>query len=390
MSTHDLQRYVGHYNMMDYPLEVKIVNSLLVTAFPGVPEGYEVILTPTATPHTFQMKGGPMSGASMIFALNESGQGEKIRVGPLELPRCAPANNGSPILLLPPPLSLDHAKQSAFAALWQAIRARADGSEINYQLPYPKHEFLRYLSQLDEVLFHGSNHATIDRFQPIRHSYELSDTTSRGNLQAIYATHDGLWPLFFAVLDRQQLKGSMRNGVMYFQNAASESLAVYQFSLNRQTFDLSPWRQGTLYLLPRATFRRLELAPGILSNEWASEVAVTPLARLAVAPEDFPFLSQVQLHDDGELVRLGEASDGLFATMLSAAETDEGFTLDWDWNETVGQQLLAYLSLQRKYTPTATFILVFPPNGGPVQLQIQGPPAFEQVLRNKLHKLGKI
>jgi hypothetical protein len=39
----------------------------------------------------------------------------------------------------------------------------------------------------------------------------------------------------------------------------------------------------------------------------ASPQAVTPLAKLAIAPEDFPFLAQMRTHDDGRLELYAEA-----------------------------------------------------------------------------------
>lgn len=108
MSMQELQRYVGHYMLMGYPLEVKVINGQLASALPGVPAGYEVTLTPTATPHTFQMNGGPMSGAPTIFQFDDAGDVEKIVVGEFELPRCAPPTSDSPTLLLPPTMLLDN------------------------------------------------------------------------------------------------------------------------------------------------------------------------------------------------------------------------------------------------------------------------------------------
>ena len=154
---------------------------------------------------------------------------------------------------------------------------------------------MRYLSSQDEVIFHGSNNPNIDTFAPVRKSYELIDETGRGNLQAVYGTHDGLWPMFFAVFDRSMQIGSIRNGVLHFENSQGHTLAVYQFSVNQELLPQNPWCDGMVYLLPREKFNRLELTAGVPSNEWASEAPVRPLARLPVKPEDFPFLNRVQI-----------------------------------------------------------------------------------------------
>ena len=72
----------------------------------------------------------------------------------------------------------------------------------------------------------------IDEFQPARKSMELYDETGRGNLQAVYGTHDGLWAMFFAIIDRPNLQGSIRNGVTYFKNQAGEVVVAKGKSLD--------------------------------------------------------------------------------------------------------------------------------------------------------------
>jgi hypothetical protein len=58
----------------------------------------------------------------------------------------------------------------------------------------------------------------------------------------------------------------------------------YYFAISRDPDDPDSWTDGTVYLPPRATFRRLR------GEEWLSEAPVRPVARLRVAPDDFPFL----------------------------------------------------------------------------------------------------
>jgi hypothetical protein len=62
---------------------------------------------------------------------------------------------------------------------------------------------------------------------------------------------------------------------------------------------------GTLYLLPRQTFQAQPPLPFGSSQvhiaQLASPVPVQPLARLTVAPADFPFLAQIRGHDDQRL-----------------------------------------------------------------------------------------
>src|SRR6187401_109008 len=77
------------------------------------------------------------------------------------------------------------------------------------------------------------------------------------------------------------------------------------FSVSQSALPNQPWRTGTVYLLPRRTFT---VQPSIAfgSNQvhfaqLASFERVQPLAKLTVAPTDFPFLTQIRGHDDQRL-----------------------------------------------------------------------------------------
>jgi len=228
------------------------------------------------------------------------------------------------------------------------------------------------------VIFHGSNNPDIETFVPIRKSVELRDETGRGNLQAVYGTHDGLWSMFFAIVDRPNLRGSIRNGVMYFHNREGEPLAVYNFSINQDQLSEKPWREGTLYFLPRDTFVRLRLIENVYANEWASEQEVKPIAKLHLQPEDFPFLEQIGGHDDGELMRLGALSKAIRAAARSASLEDDRFTVTLPGDI---EGLEEYVKLQRVFTPAAQFSITSADDE--MILQITSlPPAVRQVIRN--------
>ncbi|HEY5652035.1 MAG TPA: hypothetical protein VIW46_11340, partial [Acidimicrobiia bacterium] len=134
----------------------------------------------------------------------------------------------------------------------------------------------------DSVIFHGSNRTDIDEFVPQRASMELNDTGGRGNLGAIYGTHDGLWAMFFAIIDRGRLRGSIRNGSTRYETPdRTQSVDRYHFSVHHEMLESAPYTTGALYLLPRAAFDRVPIYPGgPLSNEWACHEPIRPLARL--------------------------------------------------------------------------------------------------------------
>jgi len=378
--------YEGFYSLQDMTVHVRVIGERLTVAFPGVPPGFEVVLQPQDVPHTFLMRGGPGNGATAVFSLNEAGKAIKIEVGGdfslMRTEQPPPQDGQTGQGLLPPELVLTLEKERVFQALLDEVLGAGNGRFPDYKLPYPKHEFLQYAAMQDQLIFHGSKKPDIDLFSTKRTSMEMNDTSGRGNLQAVYGTHDGLWPMFFAVIDRENLTGSIRNGVNYYQNAAGDEVAVYNFSINKELLEKRPYSPGTLYFLSRETFRRLPIAEGAMSNEWASEVAIKPLAKLALEPEDFPFLEQIGGHDDSILVRTQELTGQVVAAVVQLEAAPGQIRMQLAWTSELGPILLEYIEMQRMFVPTATLTLQFEPEA--VWLQIAGPPAYLQVLQNRL------
>jgi hypothetical protein len=279
---------------------------------------------------------------------------------------------------------MDAEKESAFAELLQDVLSWSDGRVLDYTLPYPKHEFLQYVALQEIVIFHGSGKADIAEFQTRRTSMELKDKSGRGNVQGIYGTHDGLWPLFFAIVDREKITGSIRNGFSTFQNDAGEQIRVFHFSINQDWLASQPWRSGTLYLLPRETFKRMPISvEGGESNEWVSKVPVKPFARLTVAPEDFPFLQDIGGHDDSELIRMGELGDEVITAVTEAMITPEKISMKLNYTAELGTLLLAYIPLAQNFIPAAHYTLRFEPEEQ-VWYDVAAPPAVMQVLKDRL------
>ncbi len=380
----------GYFSLDTLLLTVRQMGDRLTAAAPGVPEGHEIILEPTDTPHTFTILRGPMAGVTAVFQHNENGELTGLMVGDeYELAYSAapppepeiPTGHG----LLPPEMVLDAGKEADFAALLDEVLG-GDGRLLDYDLPYPKHEFLRYLAAQELFIFHGSANPDIDEFRTRRTSMELKDKSGRGNVQGIYGTHDGLWPLFFAVVNRSKITGSIRNGVEYYQNDDGDEVAVYHFSINHEWLDKEPWRSGTLYVLPRKTFRQMPMsAGGGLSNEWVSEVPVKPLVRIAIAPEDFPFLAQVGGHDDSELINLGTLGQQITQATSEADLGADCIGMKLEYTPELGETILQYVPLAQKFIPTARFVLRFDPEAG-VWLDMFGPPAVMQVMRDRVEK----
>jgi hypothetical protein len=177
------------------------------------------------------------------------------------------------------------ADDEAFARLVQEVD-EAGGAEVAYNAQAPKHAFFRYVLEQRPVLLHGTGDPTISRFEPQRQTDYDNEWTN-----AVFATDDPIWPLFFAVVNRTVARSLI--------NACSRRYGEshYYFSIGTHPKQPDAWRRGWIYVLPRATF---DLHPS--GPEWLSPVAVTPLARFGVEPADFPFLGDVTRHTLGEPV----------------------------------------------------------------------------------------
>jgi hypothetical protein len=379
--------YFGLYYFMGILFDVHENNGLLVAAVPHVPEGYEIVMEPIQN-DGFLMRGGPVDGETANFIRNANGEVASILISYFEFLK-VPSENVKDLqvteFLLAPESKLTPEKLSAFSSLFQNTLNQADGGWINYDLPYPKYEFIQYVNSQNIIIFHGSNKLDIETFAPIRTSVELHDQSGRGNLQAVYGTHDGLWSMFFAVVDRVKLRGSIRNGVMLFHNRAGEALAVYNFSINQEQLPEKPWCQGALYFLPRDTFKRLNLTEHAYANEWASEQEVKPIAKLKMEPEDFPFLDRIGGHDDGELIRLEMLSKSIRESALGASLDDEIFSVTLPENMA---GLDEFVKLQQAYIPAAQLTIKHSDNA--LILEIKSlPPAYRQTLSKEYADLLK-
>lgn len=167
--------------------------------------------------------------------------------------------------------------------------------EIDYSLTAPKWQFLCFLCDKKNLLLHGSSDPSIVEFEP----RQSSDVDEFGNRRAVYAASDGIWPIYFAIVDRKRVT-SLLNGCFGVVDGGIRE-QYYYFSVDEDALPRCPWRNGMIYLLPRDTFepqpRGHYRGLDIEIAQWASPVAVKPLAKIAVTPDDFPFLNQVNGHD---------------------------------------------------------------------------------------------
>jgi len=165
-------------------------------------------------------------------------------------------------------------------------------------------QFLCSLAARRRIAFHGTGDPGIERFEP----REPVDFAPFGRRRAVFATSDPIWAMFYAIVDRGRYELTLNNGCLVLEDSGE---AYYYFSVSRQALPRRPWRTGYLYLLPADTF--VEQPGGLYAGrpahvpQLASPVAVTPFARLRVAPRSFPFLGRIRGHDDTRLAEYAQA-----------------------------------------------------------------------------------
>jgi hypothetical protein len=200
-----------------------------------------------------------------------------------------------------PSVNFDEGAQNAFDELLDTTLRLGGYPTIEYTLPFPKWQFICHLGDRPDIALHGSGDPDIALFEP-RQSNDLNEF---GNQKAIYAAADGLWAMFFAVVDRERVTSITNACVRLGDETGILHGPYYVFSISQSALPGQPWRTGTLYLLSRSTFiTQPPMAFGsyqVHIAQLASFVPVQPLAKLTVTPEDFPFLMQIRGHDDQRL-----------------------------------------------------------------------------------------
>lgn len=190
--------------------------------------------------------------------------------------------------------SVDSAHKQAFDVLLDTALVGDPRKPITYNLPYPKAEFLNYICDWRGFVAHGSPLHNLEILEPIRTS---SDVTEFGNRQQIFCSPDAMWATFFAILDKskynQTRNGSVRVG------SGIKRVKYYHFELPRKNKTDNPFTDGMLYIARAQDFPDKRPYP-VLDwfdgeiEEWGSTRPVSPVARIRVAPQDFPYLNQVQ------------------------------------------------------------------------------------------------
>jgi len=108
-------------------------------------------------------------------------------------------------------------------------------------------------------------------------------------MTAVFASSDGIWPMFFALLNQANWRGSIRNACLVVGEPLQVEERFYFFSINTDVFATGAWSDGMIYVVPRVTFVPTSSGP-IQFDEWASHEQAPVVAKIPVTPADFPFL----------------------------------------------------------------------------------------------------
>ena len=110
-------------------------------------------------------------------------------------------------------------------------------------------------------------------------------------------------PCFLRLLIESGIKARCATADFLLSRPGEMSERYYFFSINREMVGNSPWRSGSVYILPRDSFN--QSGTGIVRfDEWFSEEPVIPVAKFDISPRDFPLFERVGAHNEGEPVYL--------------------------------------------------------------------------------------
>jgi hypothetical protein len=187
---------------------------------------------------------------------------------------------------LPPPVVDAAAAERELSSAADRLLG-GDGGPI----PEPRLDFLRWLAENRAVVFHGSPRDDLTELSTERQS---RDATAWGNQEAVYASSDPVWAIYFACLRRDRGWSGTRNGSL---GRPGGPLYPRRYFFLHNHGSASPHRfaPGSLYVLPPETFVADAPLAGVLDTaHLVSHVPVRPLARIDVTPEDFPFRERIR------------------------------------------------------------------------------------------------
>jgi hypothetical protein len=381
-----LQRLVGTYLLGLEPMLVSLVDGEVLIRLEGVPE--ELAAGLVGSGNSYVVVGSQLGGATVDFDEGDPAPGGRLG-GVIPFARADDATtstSGRGLRL--DGFEWDEGEEDLYRELADTILENRDGRSLVWDHPWPKWRFIEWLSRRGQFIFHGSPLADLDSFLPRRNSVEIMDQGGTGNRAAVYGTPFGLWAMWFAVIDRPKLKGSIRNGAMTWPDRSGNPVDLYRFTVHKDFVGSNIWRTGTLYLFSQSDFEPIPFYPGgPASNEWASTSELKPLARLTIDPPDFPFINQVGGHDDGELIAAEEIGDIVMAKIGSARSVPGAILVLLTWDDEVAGIWDEYLETRRRFNPDVERTLTLEPEGR-ATIEVRGPEGFLQAYEATLLQSG--
>lgn len=186
-------------------------------------------------------------------------------------------------------LNLSEQAIEEFEKMFIRYISSSDGSNFIYNSRYPLYMFLNYVIENKGVVVHGSNNSSISKFEP-----RSSSLFNGKPIKAVFASSDGVWSLFFAVQNRKDYVGSIRNLCLSITSNKGIKRYFY-FSMNNNNDTSNRWINGSIYFFSKSLFKQ-----GGIRDEWVCEKELEPLAKTTVTPSDFPFLDKVRVHRENE------------------------------------------------------------------------------------------
>lgn len=188
-----------------------------------------------------------------------------------------------------PELSLSNTTKQYFDSIYETAVTSTGDQWIGYDHSEPKYKFLNYLIEKKAVLVHGTNNSEIREFTPRKQTL----ANDRDIVNAVFAASDSVWSMYFAIVNRSEYKGSLRNMCITVPTKLGIK-RFYFFSINKEVVE-NRWRDGVIYLFSKSDFEQ-----GGAKNEWICKRPIKPIAKIKVTPEDFPFLDDVRSHDESD------------------------------------------------------------------------------------------
>lgn len=198
------------------------------------------------------------------------------------------------IFLSQPLLKLDSEQELLFEHIFQNNLSQENTPSLITEIPFPKFKFLYFILKTKNVLLHGSNQKNLEILIPQKQTDYKGDAVN-----AVFASGDAIWPIFFAILDQKIYKGGIRNACIKIQHNQQKESHYYFFSLEKAGLLQKPWTDGMIYVVSKESFN--PTSTGIVRfDEWMSNDPIKILMALHVQPNDFPFLNNISGHQKGE------------------------------------------------------------------------------------------